>query len=816
MNLYDFQTVKDAIPIQRYLQDKGVTITNGNRFPATWRGSKDPNCSISDDGKVFCDHARGQEGGTVLDLAMKLEHLPTPLHAAQTLGDRYGLIPKTSHALRQNPCQDPEEKNHYARLIDQGYAHTKTYVYTDEQGEELYSVLKFTHPDGRKSFLQRTADHWGLKDVRRVLYNLPSVISSNTVYVVEGEKDADTLIALGLTATTNNGGAKNWSEDFNRFFQAKNVVILYDNDPAGIEHAKEVIRQINPIASSIKVLAPSTLPKGDVTDYLQKEGGTLQALLRRIDKTPFYDRRTASAQNAQYTIEQARERNATPFRNFTTEEETTPSGKTKEVERPINARTLVQELRERFIDFPRRLGNILFDFDLHAKTITHLVSPDALFAWIAIKSKKTIEWSRIRGALSQAQFSQALLLHVRQYQGIASAPHFPLRQDIFYTHNPLPQVRRSQTPHLDALIARFAPASQDYLPLLRALFMAPIFHGKGAPRPAWVIDSIDGKGVGKTTLVKLLAHLYGETPIDLDPITLKQDLTATIRRLISADGRSKRIALLDNIQGTFVSANLARLITAETLSGISPYGRTEETRANDITYIITSNAASLDDDIAQRAYTIKLRKAPRSTSWETDTRAYITLHRETIFAEILSELTTPTFTLQNPATRYPEFETALLAPACKTPETYAKTIALIQADVGSANATEDRAQEVADTFAEAIETILRQTPGASTQRPTFLTTAAISKIIVDSDTLRIERIGKSEIYEMIQSGLLPAFDKKIRVMQLNKKTIKRGLIWCGDTPLKRNEPLYVNIIQIEKNTLLFTHAEQHIFIWGNK
>lgn len=805
MNIYDFQSIKDQISIPRYLADKGIAI-HDNRFPAIWRGSTDLNCSISQDGKVYCDHARGQSGGSVIDLAIAIEHIATPFHAAQLLGDRYHLTPKSTTTPRSDPETDPDKQTHYQRLLNQGYTLSNTYVYTDENGLELYSVLKLVNPaTGEKTFLQRTADHWGLKNTRRVLYNLPALLSATTIHIVEGEKDADTLNALGLTATTNNGGAKNWDESFNRFFQAKNVIILYDNDQPGIDHAKEVIRHINNIASSIKVLCPSHLPKGDVTDYLTQEGGTKASLLSLIQSTPFYDRQAASAKIAQYTIEEARELNKTPFANFSIEQQLTPGGKPKEVETPKNPIHLIQELRSRFLNFPRRLGqNTLFDLDLKTGEINLLPAPDALFAWISLKSKHPIEWSRIRGAISQAQFYQALLLSVRAYEGISKSPHFPSREDIFYAHKPLPQITPGSSSTFDNLINRFAPASPDYIPLIRALFFAPIFYAPSAPRPAWVIDSIDGKGTGKTTLVKLLAHLYCETPIDLDANTIKYDFTSTIRRLISSEGRSKRIALLDNIQGTFSSANLARLITAETLSGIAPYGRTEETRKNDLTYIITSNAASLDDDIAQRAFTIKIKKSPRSSTWERDIRSFIDLNRETLFAEIISTLQHPPFRVTDPATRYPEFEDTILAPACRTQQAYKQTLSLIASSASENNATEERAQEIQDTFASAIATILRTVQGAATNRPSFLTTAAISKILLDSDTLRLEHISKSTIYEMIQSGNLKCFSKKCRFIRM-AGTIKRGLLFIGN-PIVENLN-FVNIIEVENSTLIYRCAQ---------
>src|SRR5215475_2908138 len=44
-----------------------------------------------------------------------------------------------------------------------------------------------------------------------------------SVFVVEGEKDADRLASLGLVATCNAGGAGKWCRDFARYFEGVHV-----------------------------------------------------------------------------------------------------------------------------------------------------------------------------------------------------------------------------------------------------------------------------------------------------------------------------------------------------------------------------------------------------------------------------------------------------------------------------------------------------------------------------------------------------------------------------------------------------------------
>ena len=75
------------------------------------------------------------------------------------------------------------------------------YDYTDEAGKRLYQVLRYEPLNALKQFVQRTGPDqvkWSIKGVRRVLYRLPELIEAvaqnHIVFVVEGEKDVETLL----------------------------------------------------------------------------------------------------------------------------------------------------------------------------------------------------------------------------------------------------------------------------------------------------------------------------------------------------------------------------------------------------------------------------------------------------------------------------------------------------------------------------------------------------------------------------------------------------------------------------------------------
>ena len=167
---------------------------------------------------------------------------------------------------------------------------SKAYDYIDEHGECIYQVVRYEP----KTFRQRRPDGqggwiWNIKDVTPVPYNLPGIMAadpSETIWVVEGEKCAQLLIKQGFTATTNHGGAKNWSPELNKWFKGRSVVVLPDADAAGTRHAEVVISNLHPVAKAVKLVTiPGLSDKQDVYDWMVA-GGTRERLAEIADATP--------------------------------------------------------------------------------------------------------------------------------------------------------------------------------------------------------------------------------------------------------------------------------------------------------------------------------------------------------------------------------------------------------------------------------------------------------------------------------------------------------------------------------------------------
>lgn len=150
------------------------------------------------------------------------------------------------------------------------------YKYCDEDGKVLY--IKFLQyasecsPDEKK----RKKDFWymqpngkmNLKDVKRVPFQLPLLKDAKTIYIVEGEKCASIVTEKGYVATTLDCGAgSKWNEQYYKYFEGKEVVILPDHDEPGMKYAR-MLKQHLPWAV-IKEL-PDLDEAEDVYDWLQK------------------------------------------------------------------------------------------------------------------------------------------------------------------------------------------------------------------------------------------------------------------------------------------------------------------------------------------------------------------------------------------------------------------------------------------------------------------------------------------------------------------------------------------------------------------
>src|SRR5262249_31580623 len=135
---------------------------------------------------------------------------------------------------------------------------------------------------------------WSLGETTRVLYRLPQIATAigrgEAVYIVEGEKDANTLGERGLTATTNPGGANKWRPEYAEALRGADVVIIGDNDQAGRDHVAQVASSLHSVARRVRVFNlaaawPECPAKGDITGWIEA-GHTIAELETLVAALP--------------------------------------------------------------------------------------------------------------------------------------------------------------------------------------------------------------------------------------------------------------------------------------------------------------------------------------------------------------------------------------------------------------------------------------------------------------------------------------------------------------------------------------------------
>lgn len=128
------------------------------------------------------------------------------------------------------------------------------------------------------------------------LPNLKNMRDGDTVYIAEGEKDAETLRKHGLVAVSGPDGAGHdkFPQEAVKWFAKKKVVIFQDNDEVGKAFAQEEAAAVSKVAESVKLidlqaLWPDIPEHADISDYLQHFGdGMLSKVLELIDSTPYW------------------------------------------------------------------------------------------------------------------------------------------------------------------------------------------------------------------------------------------------------------------------------------------------------------------------------------------------------------------------------------------------------------------------------------------------------------------------------------------------------------------------------------------------
>lgn len=185
-----------------------------------------------------------------------------------------------------------EQRNNFKekpKSVDYIYSDVlkKCRFYIPNKGKrEFKKCFCWWHKDGKGTWQKGLSKDSTGRSIAPPLYKKNNIElakqANSVVYVVEGEKDVDTVTnKIGLYAVCSPHGAgtgklcNKWRSGYNVLFKGVDVAILPDNDEPGRELAEYVATSLLPFAKSVKILDLSREfdlnPKEDITDVYERE-----------------------------------------------------------------------------------------------------------------------------------------------------------------------------------------------------------------------------------------------------------------------------------------------------------------------------------------------------------------------------------------------------------------------------------------------------------------------------------------------------------------------------------------------------------------
>ena len=168
-----------------------------------------------------------------------------------------------------------------------------SYRYENKDGKHAFDIVRFEPKTFRP---QRPDGNWSLEGVERVPYRLPELMQgvkdSKPIFLLEGEKDVDSAMDMGLLATTFVGGAGKWRDEYLEYFHGADVVLIPDNDEPGLYGMTEIATKLHGKAARIRMLELPGLGTRqekhgkDFSDWVELEGNTKNTFEKIISDLP--------------------------------------------------------------------------------------------------------------------------------------------------------------------------------------------------------------------------------------------------------------------------------------------------------------------------------------------------------------------------------------------------------------------------------------------------------------------------------------------------------------------------------------------------
>jgi len=498
------------------------------------------------------------------------------------------------------------------------------YNYCDADGKLTFQVVRMEPKD----FRQRRPDGkggwtWNLGDTPRVLYRLPQLLAGHVdewVFIVEGEKDADNIAALGLVATSCPMGAGTWhrlsdlptGQAGDSALEGRRLAILPDKDDAGRGHARKVAKALHGRAADVRIVELPGSGK-DVSDWIAA-GGTKEQLLELVADAPAWQPTDSSHAKPTITIDTDEYRVVgETITALTADPDLYQRGGilvrvlrdaelTDEIERPAGSPTIqalpMANLRERMT----RFASFIKSNRKGKETPAHPA------AWLVAAVDARGEWADIRPLCGVSDTPV-----LRSDGTVWQRPGYDDRTGVLFeadqTFPPIhPELNIDDAivalDELLEVVCDFQFSSPEHRSAWLAALLTPLarFAYEG-PSPLFLIDA-NMRGVGKGLLAQTIGRIVlgREIPVS----SYAHDSDEMRKRITAIAIAGDRMILLDNLGNIFGNDALDRALTTTGWKD-RILGKSEEIDLPLIpVWYATGNNISVAADTARRIIHIRL------------------------------------------------------------------------------------------------------------------------------------------------------------------------------------------------------------------
>ena len=271
-----------------------VTPKGREKFRIEGAGLGGLEIETKDGRAVWHNHAEGI-GGDCFEAFQHFEGI-TDFRAKVDRGAELAGIGSNGGTTPTKPTPAPKKKTGASEKIDTRRTPDAEYQYTDADGQLIRVKRRWNGPDNADGEHEKTFLWFhpgaagrlipGAGDAAPLLYRLPDVLSaSGTVWICEGEKDADAMAKRGQTATSpeHGAGAAKWCNEYTDALHGLHVRIIADADEIGRAHAKGIAEKLLSDVASVKIVE---CPKGkDAAEFFEL-GGNVAELVSIADNAP--------------------------------------------------------------------------------------------------------------------------------------------------------------------------------------------------------------------------------------------------------------------------------------------------------------------------------------------------------------------------------------------------------------------------------------------------------------------------------------------------------------------------------------------------